>query len=79
MEKVILDTSLLSVLGGRDRLLEICDESGQTRGYYLPVVRRDSDLYRIAEAEISLDELQRRRGEPDGRTTAEVLRRLESL
>lgn len=74
MEKVILDAAILARLGHLDSHLELCDEEGRTVGYYVPAT--DPDMYRWAEAQVSVEELDRRRREPVGRTTAEVLERL---
>ncbi len=79
MDRVILGPFLGSQLTASDDLLEICDESGQTIGYFVPAASRDPSWRQWAESAISVEELDRRRAEPGGRTTAEVLRRLESL
>jgi hypothetical protein len=76
MNKVILDESLRSKLQNLETELEFCDESGCTLGYFLPSVERDRLLYDRARAQITDEELERRRQEPGGRTTAEVLARL---
>ena len=77
MDKVTIDSGLRAKLGDLSRQFEICDEMGQTLGFYLPVPPFDPALYRWAETQVSAEELSRRREEPGGRTTAEVFRRLE--
>ncbi|HEV3416269.1 MAG TPA: hypothetical protein VG056_05635 [Pirellulales bacterium] len=76
MQKLVLETPLLSQLDHVDRQLELCNGAGQTIGYFVPVVQHGADLYVWAEAQISADELDRPKHEPDGRSTTEVLERL---
>jgi len=77
MHKVTLDQSTLAKLGNLDQQLEICNETGQTLGYYLPASEDDPSLYQWAKTQITDEELERRRREPGGKTTAEILQRLE--
>jgi len=80
MDKLTIDSSLRDRLGGLQSGLELCDETGQTLGYFVPVVHDDPELYRRAAAQISDEELERRRREPGKRrTTQEVLERLEKM
>ena len=76
MTKVTLDESLKSKLNGLAEQVELCDETGQTVGHFLP-----PDLYRElllawADSQISPEELERRRREPRGRTLAEIWKSL---
>jgi hypothetical protein len=76
VNKVILDPELKSKLNGLDRQLEICDETGRTLGHFLP-----ADVYRQlllawAEAQVTDEELERRRQEPRGRTLPEIWKSL---
>lgn len=77
MERVTIDPGTRSRLGDLGHQLELCDETGQTLGYFVPAVRYPREVYRWAEEQLSAEELQRRKNEPGERTTAEVLRRLE--
>jgi hypothetical protein len=54
----------------------ICDSSGATVGYFTPIEKYSPEMYAWARAQISDEELDRRAQEPDGGTTAEVLRRI---
>jgi hypothetical protein len=76
MQKLVLESPLLRQLGQLDRQLELCDGAGQTIGYFVPVVRHKADMYAWAKAQISQEELDRRKLEPDGPSTEEVLGRL---
>jgi hypothetical protein len=76
MNKVILDPDLRAKLHNLDGELELCDESGRTVGHVLPAdVYRDL-LLAWADAQISEEELERRRRQPGGRTLAEIWKRL---
>jgi len=79
MNKVMLDETLRSKLGNLSQESQICDEEGQVVGLYVPMPEHDPELHRWAEAQISDEELERRAQEPGGRSTAEVLKRLEKL
>ena len=78
MQRLVLESPLVSQLGQFDCQLELCDGNGQTVGYFVPVVRHSSEKYVWAKAQISDSELSRRKLEPDGRSTAEVLEWLDS-
>jgi len=79
MNRVMLDEALRSKLGDLSQQSQICDQEGQVVGLYIPLPEYDPALYRWAEAQIGDEELERRAQEPGGRTTAEVLERLEKL
>jgi hypothetical protein len=74
MAKLTLDADLRSKLNGLDRPLEICDESGQTLGHFLPSPLYDELFYAAlsTESQHSKEQLQRRHQETDGRTLAEI-------
>lgn len=76
MEKVVLDATAIAKLGSLDRTLELCDEQGRTLGYYRPVCH-DGAIYAWARQQVSEQVLKERMQEPGGRTTAEVLDRLQ--
>jgi len=79
MQKLILAPQLLPDFVGVGHQLELCDPSGQTVGYFMPLVEYSPELYAWARVQISDDELNRRKLEPDGRSTAEVVERLSAL
>lgn len=76
MSKVIIDEGLRARFDNLNEQHELCDPAGKTLGRYLP-----EDIYRemllaCADAQISEEELQRRRQEPRGRTLAEIWKSL---
>lgn len=56
--------------------MEVCDESGQTLGYFTPKV--DRSMYGGVEAPIGEDELRRIEQDLGGRPLAEILADLEA-
>lgn len=76
MTRVIVDASLKSKLHNLTEVLELCDESGHILGRFTPEV--DSTACERYEPQLSEEELERRRLEPDY-STAEVLAFLEKL
>ena len=76
MTKLTIDTTTLAKLHNLEGLLEVCDESGKTLGYFHPVVCINN-ADRSARSPFSDDELQRRRQQRTGRPLAEILERLE--
>ena len=51
MSMVTLDAALRSMLNGLDEPLELCDESGQTLGHFLPAAIYRKKLYQLAESQ----------------------------
>ena len=76
MGKIVLDPQLRSKLNGLKDPLEICDESGQTLGHFLPDSLYREVLRACSKAVLSDEELQRRRQEPRGRTLPEIWKSL---
>lgn len=76
MTQIVLDATLRGKLQGLSQPLELCDESGRVLARVIPVP--DPSQYEPVEPELSTDELERRRQEPEY-TTAEVLAYLEQL
>jgi hypothetical protein len=76
MTRIIVDADMRVKLFGLMQPLELCDQSGQVLGRYIPAI----NPYRMesAQPQISEEELQRRESEPEF-TTAEVLAYLEKL
>lgn len=73
---VVVDVATSSQLVGLEMPVEVCDESGRMLGHFVPASDDVRQVYEWAMTQISDEELDRRRQEPDGRTTAEVLRHL---
>jgi hypothetical protein len=76
MSKVIVDETLRAHLPDLAEQLEFCDEHGKTLGHFLPESVYQAFVRSWMEANISEDELQRRRAEPRGRTLAEIWKSL---
>jgi hypothetical protein len=76
MIKVFVDDSMRSKLREVPEA-ELCDDTGRTVGHFLSdeVYRRL--LYDWANAQITDEELERRRQQPGGRTLAEIWARLD--
>ena len=79
MEKLVLDSTLGYQLSQALDRVELCDPSGHTIGYFLPATKPTPEEIAWFEAQYSGEEMERRRAEPIGRTTAEVLQRLKDL
>ena len=77
MTKVVVDQGLFATLRSVDEV-ELCDESGRSLGHFLSKKLYRRLLYDWANAQITDEELQRRREAPGGRTLAEIWARLES-
>jgi hypothetical protein len=78
MTRVILDRATLARLHDLKERLEVCDESGETLGFFQPAPSRDRSLYATAQVPVTEAELDRAEQQPGGRTLAEILADLES-
>jgi hypothetical protein len=78
MDRVILDEVLRSKLRNLNGELEICDETGNTIGHFLPVDIYQRFLYATAQPPISYEEAANRMKTPGGRSLREILVDLES-
>jgi hypothetical protein len=76
MGRVVLDEGTGAKLRGVDEV-ELCDEAGQKVGRFLSEKLYRRLLYDWANAQITDEELERRRQQPGGRTLAEIWARLE--
>ena len=86
MTKLQVDPSFLSQLADLSRPLEVCDVTGRTVGYFLPVseherlrqVEADHKrlLYAWAHAQFPEEELDKAEQESEEFTTEEVLKQL---
>ena len=77
MTRVVVDQATGAKLRGVDEV-ELCDESGQKVGHFLSEKLYCRLLYDWANAQITDEELKRRRQQPGGRTLAEIWARLEA-
>jgi hypothetical protein len=77
MNKIYVDPTILTQLGGLDHEVELCDQGGRTLGFFHPIAELDEDDY--GEPPMSEEELRARQSEVGGMTTAEVLAYLKSL
>jgi hypothetical protein len=76
MTQIVLDAALRSKLHDLRQPLELCDESGKVLARLVPVPD-ESDFEQVGP-QISDEELERRRQEPDY-STDEVLAHLQNL
>ncbi len=75
MTKLVLDRLLREKL--RDvRQAELCDESGRTLGHYLSEEAYRHLVCQWANAQVTDEELERRRQAPGGKTLAQIWARL---
>jgi hypothetical protein len=72
MTKVIVDDATRANLHNLDTLLEVCDESGRTLGYFHPQLGAMQ-----VRSPFSDEEIERRRQQRTGKPLAEILERLK--
>jgi hypothetical protein len=77
MNRIVLEESILEKLRDLDEV-ELCDRSGKRIGHFVSDDLFRRLLYDWANAQVSDEELDRRRQQPGGRTLAEIWARLES-
>lgn len=70
MTKVVIDASLRSQLRDAGDVLEVCDESGRTLGYFHPA---SADAGGEAASPFSDEEIRRRQQQPGGRPLNDIL------
>ncbi len=73
MNKVFVEPALRAKLQNLDSRLELCDQSGNTLGFFVPVSEQQRLLYAWAQAEFSDEEIHRAQAERGGLKIAEVL------
>jgi hypothetical protein len=78
MTRIVIDQSIRSKISNLAEQVELCDETGRTVGYFLPAGMHRALLRAWAEAQLSDEELERRRNEPGGKTLAEIWSELKS-
>lgn len=82
MDKFTLPGDLAGQFAEFPGPVEICDDAGFTLGYFQPALKTEppeSPHYALLEAQFSPEELERRRQETGGISTAELLAKLRSL
>ncbi len=73
MTKVIIDAGLRARLNGLDDLLELCDESGHTLGYFHPAALGAGSRSADIRSPFTEEEVERRRQQRTGRPLSEIL------
>jgi hypothetical protein len=80
MNSITADTSLQQSLSNLPGLTEVRDSQGTVLGYFSPVSYKTAEAYVQAAASFDPDEMRRRKSSNEpGRTTSEVLCRIENL
>lgn len=77
MQKLVLEPGVQSRLRACDKPVEICDDSGNTIGRFVPEEWFRTSAYDWARSSISDAELDRRSREPGGYSLDQVLERPE--
>jgi len=75
MRRLTITAATLDTLNNLDDFLEVCDESGNTLGYFHPLAQ-PNDGSRTVRSPFTDEELQRRRQQRTGSPLAEVLKRV---
>ena len=76
MTKLIVDAGLRARLNGLNDLLELCDESGHTLGYFHPTVEAAGTQSADVRSPFTEEEVERRRQKRAGRPLSEILEKL---
>jgi hypothetical protein len=76
MNKVVLDPAMQARLNGFNEHLELCDETRQVLGHFLPREMYRHLLVSFAKSVVTDEELERRRNEPGGSSLQEIWERL---
>ena len=76
MTRVVVDQSWMATLGGLSGEVELCQENGQTIGFFLPAASREK-VYAWAKGRFSREELDQAAHETGGRPLADILKDLE--
>jgi hypothetical protein len=80
MNTITVDTSLQESLVGLSGLTQVCDEQGAVIGYFSPASHASPEAYAQAAAHFDPHEMKdRKRSQERGRSTSEILNRIESL
>lgn len=76
MIKILVDDALRAKLSDFVTRIELCDESGNTVGFFVPACEEQRLLYAWARDEFTDEEVETARREPGGFSIAEVLAEL---
>jgi hypothetical protein len=80
MIQVAVENSVKNILSQLTELAELRDATGQIIGYFAPISLRQAAAYAAGAAHFDPAEIKRLKEQADpGRTTQEVLQRLEAL
>jgi len=77
MTRVTVGSAIREKLHNLDTLLELCDASGKTLGFFHPVVAAEARVSRTGRSPYSHEELQELRKQRTGDTLENVLRRIQ--
>jgi len=73
MTKLVVDAAFRTKLGNLEGLIEFCDQSGRTLGYFHPMVPSSGSEGAKVQSPFSEEEIQRRRQQRAGRPLREIL------
>ena len=73
MTKVIVDDAFRTKLDGLRELVELCDQSGRTLGFFHPLLRTTDPAQPKVHSPLTDEEIERRRQEQTGRPLREIL------
>jgi hypothetical protein len=73
MTKVELDAATRAKLHDLSEVVEVCDESGRTLGYFHPIVPSNQAVETEVQPPLSEEELLRRQQQPGGRPLKDIL------
>jgi hypothetical protein len=78
MSKITLDATLRSKLNGLNEELEVCDESGETLGHFVPTDDYRKLIYLVAELQNphTKEKLEALRNQTGGMTLAEFWKKM---
>jgi hypothetical protein len=76
MQKIVVDPALRAKLHNLAEHVELCDESGQTLGHFLPAADYKNLQCVSIDFPFTEEEIERRRHEKGGRTLAEIWKSL---
>lgn len=76
MQKIVVDSSMQSVLTDSGTELHLVNDRGETIGYFFPSQDADPSRYGWLRSQLTEEELDHARQEQGGYTTDEVVSRL---
>lgn len=79
MTKITVNAETRTKLDGLEEVVEICDASGRTLGYFHPVPEPVDYKALIAQSPVSDEELEELRKQRTGRPLKDILRDLNKL